>query len=107
MDRSDFKGVAWGLNSFITATMCVCLIYVASFRFTLLPVYPPLPARDYALQAAIAISGCIVTFLIFLGLTFSITRDIRTRRWMIFITAIAIIMSGLAFIVAAFEIPGG
>jgi hypothetical protein len=55
------RAAAWGLIGVAVVVLAGALLLVASYRFAIALVEPPLPVPDYGIQAAVAYitAGCI------------------------------------------------
>ena len=52
------KATAWASTAAATAIVVAVLLLIASMRYSIALVDPPLPVPDYAMQALIAYLGC-------------------------------------------------
>ena len=52
------KAAAWATAIAVTVVVAALLLFLASMRYPIALVDPPLPVPDYTLQAGIAFTGC-------------------------------------------------
>ncbi|UNK45467.1 hypothetical protein [Arthrobacter sulfonylureivorans] len=61
------KTAAWFTAAEVAAAVIAALLFLASMRYSVAPVDPPLPVPDYELQAIIAYAGSLPAVAIFVA----------------------------------------
>lgn len=96
------KSVAWIAICLVSIAAVVELLFVAAYRFAGAPVLPaPLPP-DYALQATIGYSGCVIVLLIGAGGAVLANRRKQDRRRVVYGTVVLVIVVAILVTIAAF-----
>lgn len=64
------RAAAWGVVGVAVIVLVGLLLMVASYRFTIALVQPPLPVPDYGIQAVVAYvtAGCVAVGGVIVGL---------------------------------------
>ncbi|MDD7928354.1 hypothetical protein [Microbacterium thalli] len=99
------RAKAWIAISIVAVAAIVVLILVAALRYSAAPVYPALPAPDYALQEAIAYGGVVAVGAVgvFAGLVAQ--RDDERRTRVVVIGIAGVVALCVVAVVAALVVP--
>ncbi|GAA1856944.1 hypothetical protein GCM10009715_00700 [Paeniglutamicibacter psychrophenolicus] len=99
------KATAWASTAAVTAIVVAVLLFIASMRYSIALVDPPLPVPDYAMEALIAYLGCGLA--VAAGITTGVVAGKRQQgRGLTVATGSAILLGiGALAAVAALTIP--
>ena len=96
------KSAAWITICLVSIVVAIELLFVAAYRFAGAAVLPaPLPP-DYAVQAAIAYSGCVIVLAIGAAGLVLANRNTAARRRIVGGTVALVIVAAVIITIAAF-----
>lgn len=99
------RSASWICLVTITFVVVAGLCVVASMRFAVPPVYPPLPTPDYRLQAGIALTGAALAVVIGAVAVVAAVRAAARRARIVVTSAASVFVVGVAAAIAALTIP--
>jgi hypothetical protein len=89
----------------VTAAITAALLVLATMRYPVALVDPPLPVPDYGLQAIIAYSGCLLAVAALVVTGFVVSKDVERRGSIVMICCSVIVGVGVLAAAAALILP--